>query len=508
MKRRNVTLFLIIIAMLVFTVVALVYPLFGRKGMQLGLDLKGGVYLEYQVQYPEGTSTADQTTLINKAVDVITTRIDKYGVTAPIVQALGNSRISVQLPGYSDVNQAKNLVEQTGFLEFRQVELDSSGNPVTINNYLNQTNLAFIDQSDTGDRFFISDLAAGTLTAVLQKNSDGTMGFVDANGNPLDIATLKTGATSMYSWEPARGTDGTQLTGSLLSSATSTIQTSNTGAAQPVVSIAWDSKGTIIFNQIAANLYVRPTSSIQRALGIFLDRNIISYPQINEPSYSNGQAVIEGSFTTQETKTLANLLTSGSLPIPIQKPAISATLGANFVSMSIQGGIIALVLIMLFMIAYYRIPGVAASLALLFYGVVILAIFKLIPVTLNLAGIAGFVLSLGMAVDANILIFERMKEELRGGRTLGAAIEAGFDRAWLAIRDSNVTTIIGCVILYWIGNVVVAGEQAKGFALTLFIGAIVSMFSAITVTRTLLRLVEGTSISQKTSLFSVWSGRK
>jgi preprotein translocase subunit SecD len=163
---------------------------------------------------------------------------------------------------------------------------------------------------------------------------------------------------------------------------------------------------------------------------------------------------------------------------------------------------------MLFMIAYYRIPGVAASLALLFYGVVILAIFKLIPVTLNLAGIAGFVLSLGMAVDANILIFERMKEELRGGRTLGAAIEAGFDRAWLAIRDSNVTTIIGCVILYWIGNVVVAGEQAKGFALTLFIGAIVSMFSAITVTRTLLRLVEGTSISQKTSLFSVWSGRK
>ncbi len=248
-------------------------------------------------------------------------------------------------------------------------------------------------------------------------------------------------------------------------------------------------------------------------MGIFLDRNIISYPQINEPSYSNGQAVIEGSFTVQETKTLANLLTSGSLPMPLQKPAIyeqvvSATLGANFVNLSVEAGIIALILIILFMIVYYRIPGVMASLALLFYGAVVLAVFKLVPVTLNLAGIGGFVLSLGMAVDANILNFERMKEEIRLGKPLGSAIDYGFRRAWLAIRDSNVTTIIACVILYWIGSTIVSGEAVKGFALTLTIGILISMFSALIVTRTLLNLFIGTKVGEHISWFNTWSGRK
>jgi protein-export membrane protein SecD len=446
---------------------------------------------------------------MERALAVIRTRIDKFGVIEPIVQSVGNERISVQLPGFTDVQQAKNLVEQTGFLEFREVEVNSAGNPVTLNDYLNMSKLAFVDQGETGSRIFGEESKAPT--AILEKNQDGNLVFVDGDGNTIDIETLKTGTTSFPAWMPARGNDGKQLTGALLSKATGELSTQTTGA-QAVVAIAWNAEGTTIFDQVAQRLYAKPSDSIQRCLGIFLDKELISSPQIQQPQYE-GNAVIQGNFTLKSAQALANLLSSGSLPIPIEKPAIyedviSATLGANFVNMSVQGGIIAVILVMLFMIVYYRIPGVTASLALLFYGAVILAIFKLVPVTLNLAGIAGFVLSLGMAVDANILIFERMKEELRSGRTLGAAIEAGFDRAWLAIRDSNVTTIIGCVILYWIGNVVVAGEQAKGFAFTLFIGAIVSMFSAIMVTRTLLRLVEGTSISKKTSLFSVWSGRK
>jgi preprotein translocase subunit SecD len=170
--------------------------------------------------------------------------------------------------------------------------------------------------------------------------------------------------------------------------------------------------------------------------------------------------------------------------------------------MSVKAGIIGVVLVMLFMIAYYRLSGFLASLALLFYGVLVLAIFKLIPVTLTLAGMGGFILSLGMAVDANILIFERLKEELWQGRTLGAAIEAGFNRAWTAIWDSNVTTFIACGILYWLGSSVVASAPVKGFAVTLFIGVAVSMFTAIVVTRTLMRLFVGTGLAGKLSLFS------
>jgi len=163
---------------------------------------------------------------------------------------------------------------------------------------------------------------------------------------------------------------------------------------------------------------------------------------------------------------------------------------------------------MLFMMLYYRLSGVLASLALVFYGALVMALFKLIPVTLTLAGLGGFILSIGMAVDANVLIFERMKEEIIAGRTLGAAIEAGFDRAWTAIRDSNVTTFIVCGILYWLGGSIVASAPVKGFALTLGIGVAVSMFTAIIVTRTLLRLFVGTALAQRTQLFSPRLGRK
>jgi preprotein translocase subunit SecD len=182
--------------------------------------------------------------------------------------------------------------------------------------------------------------------------------------------------------------------------------------------------------------------------------------------------------------------------------------GADFVSLSLKAGLIGIILVMLFMIAYYRIPGVLASLALIFYGALVMAIFKLIPVTLTLAGIGGFVVSVGMAVDANVLIFERMKEEIRGGRTLGAAIEAGFSRAWTAIRDSNLTTFISCIVLIIVGGQIASGAPVRGFGLTLFIGVAVSMFTAIMVTRALLRLFVGTRLANRTSLFSPYVGGK
>jgi preprotein translocase subunit SecD len=207
-----------------------------------------------------------------------------------------------------------------------------------------------------------------------------------------------------------------------------------------------------------------------------------------------------------EATELSQLLNAGRIPLPltpIYDQTVSPILGAGFIDMSIKAGIIGIILVMLFMIFYYRLSGVLACLALIFYGSLVLAVFKLVPVTLTLAGLGGFILSIGMAVDANVLIFERMKEEIRGGRTLGAAIEAGFNRAWTAIRDSNVTTIIVCLILIWVGNSIVGGAPVSGFAVALLIGVLVSMFSAIVVTRTLLRLFIGSRLARKTSLFSV-----
>ncbi len=516
MFRANTLVFILILILFAFAVCALVYPMFGREEMRLGLDLVGGVHLVYQADFPEDATGDEKAAAMDRALITIEKRIDKYGVTEPIIQQLGEDRILVQLPGFTDIDAAKSLVEQTGFLEFREVELDSSGQVVYLDNYLQQEELQFIDEGESGKRVFVFE-ALNTegvyenQTVAFLIEEDGEVKLTDASGEPVDTTALEE-YTDALSWIPARGDDGTQLTGDLLADAYASLDQSGV-APEPQVNIEWNDEGAIIFDQIAARLYNSAEyGTPQRALGIFLDDTLLSAPQILLEEYG-GSGVISGNFTTNEALELANLLKSGALPMPLKKPPlyqeqVSATLGADFVDMSLKAGIIGIILVMLFMIVYYRLPGVLASLALVFYGAVVLAIFKLIPVTMTLAGIGGFVLSIGMAVDANVLIFERMKEEFRAGRTLGAAIEAGFNRAWTAIRDSNVTTFIVCGILYWLGSSIVESAPVMGFALTLFIGVAVSMFTAIVVTRTLLRLFVGTPLAKKTGLFSPYSGRK
>ena len=266
----------------------------------------------------------------------------------------------------------------------------------------------------------------------------------------------------------------------------------------------WNKEGSELSGQITERLIGKP-------LGIYLsgepllgdDGNPIA-PIIRSKITDRGQ--IEG-LSMEEATEMSMLLNAGRLPIPltpIYEQTVSPILGADFIDMSIKAGIIGIILVILFMILYYRLSGVLATLALIFYGALVLALFKLIPVTLTLAGLGGFIVSIGMAVDANVLIFERMKEELRAGRTLGAAIEAGFNRAWTAIRDSNITTIIVCLILIWLGSSIVASAPVTGFAVALLIGVLVSMFTAIVVTRTLLRLFIGSRLAKKTSLFNVY----
>ena len=266
---------------------------------------------------------------------------------------------------------------------------------------------------------------------------------------------------------------------------------------QPRVAFELNDEGAILFEQITKR-------NLGKLLAIFLDNNCISAPRV-QAVLDKGEGVITGIGSVDEAQLLAIQLNAGALPVDLElvtQQTVDPTLGADAVHKSLIAGIVGLALLLLFMILYYRFPGVIACVALIIYVAIVMAIFKLVPITLTLAGIAGFIISLGMAVDANVLIFERMKEELRHGRTAGAATEVGFSRAWPAIRDGNITTFIVCAIVYWFGQTF-AASQVMGFALTLFIGVAVSMFTAIVITRTFLRLFAGTRISAKPWLFGV-----
>ena len=265
----------------------------------------------------------------------------------------------------------------------------------------------------------------------------------------------------------------------------------------PLILFEFNDAGAKMFGDVSTRLVGKP-------LGIFLDNEALTTPIVQEP-ITGGQGRITGRFNVNEARTLVIQLNAGALPVPVsvvQERTVDATLGSDSIRKSLIAGQVALAVVALFMILYYRVPGALASVALLVYSLITLALFKLVPVTLTLAGIAAFILSVGMAVDANILIFERMKEELRTGKTMTSAIEAGFGRAWSSIRDSNVSTLITCALLYWFGSNFGA-SLVMGFALTLGLGVLVSMFSAIFVTRSLLRAIIGAAWVNNPTLFGM-----
>jgi preprotein translocase subunit SecD len=318
-----------------------------------------------------------------------------------------------------------------------------------------------------------------------------------------DNTTAKWTIGTQY-WKPATGTLNGQvvpLTSGYFKNNTS-ITTDSTGKL--ILVFEWTPDGSILSKEITTRLY----NNSNAPLGIFSGEKLISAPSVNGIISDKGQ--IEG-MSQAEATTLRDMLNAGRLQVPlslISNENVDSTLGSQFVDLAFKAGLIGLFLVMVFMIIYYRIPGLVSAVALLVYALVNLAIFKLVPITMTLGGIAGFIASIGMAVDANVLIFERMKEELRAGRTVGAAIEAGFKRAWSAILDCNVTTFIACIIMYWMGSSGIASSSLiTGFALTLFIGVAISMLSAITVSRTLLRLFVGTSIAQRVALFRTIGGK-
>ncbi|MGB8646656.1 MAG: protein translocase subunit SecD [Anaerolineae bacterium] len=448
----------------------------------LGLDLVGGLRVLLQLDLPAGTqATADN---LDVSRTIVEKRVNALGVSEPLIQTQGTDRISVELPGISNPDQAIQAFGSTGLLEF-------------------------VDAGDTPP-------AEGDTVQTTGKTTDNSCSGVVASSNtaPAAAATLVPTAAPTLSASATITTTGavtatpqvtntrvftTVMTGDCLSSASVTFDNTN----KPIISFSLADKGSKIFGDFT-------TANVRKYLAIVLDKKVISAPVINS-AITGGSGIIQGSFTLDSAKTLAIQLKYGSLPIPlkiIETTDIGATLGQDALTKSKVAGAIGLLAVVLFMLLNYRFPGVLASMALTVYALVTFAIFKGgIPlwfdyVTLTLPGIAGFILSVGMAVDANILIFERMKEELRAGRPLTMAIEAGFGRAWPSIRDSNISTLITCVILYLFGTSYGASIVA-GFALTLAIGVVISLFTAVLVTRTFLRLAIDLNITQNLWWFGV-----
>lgn len=329
--------------------------------------------------------------------------------------------------------------------------------------------------------------------AIATFGQTGLLEFIDAGNAPPEVGSLvKTDVA-----QGATATEGERVYNTVL-----------TGADLKSADVGFDENGRPIIafefksGEPTQKLAEFTRANVGRFLAITMDKQVLSAPVI-QSEIPNGAGQINGDFTLDEASGLVIQLKYGALPVPltvIENRTIGATLGEDSVQRSLLAGVIGISIVSLFMVLYYRLPGLMAVLALIIYTAVSLSIFKLIPVTLTLAGIAGFILSVGMAVDANVLIFERMKEELRNGRSLAAAVRVGFDRAWPSIRDSNASTLITCALLFWFGATFGA-SIVKGFALTLAIGVLVSLFSAITVTRTFLLAVIGLDAQQKRSWF-------
>ncbi len=459
-----------------------------------GLDLRGGLQVLLEADLPAGTTVEDRA--MGVARDIVESRVNALGLTEPLVQRQGANRIVVELPGVSDPQQAIDTLKQTGLLEFVDIGTAEIADGTKI-----QTDCLDPSKVDCGNPTgILPPTASVTATTV-------TPATTTIAPTATSISTATTTITSTNSGTPATVISGTVEATAAVPSATPTVEataivtptgpvyhTIMTGVAIRDATVGRTELGDWVINftltDEGSRIFGAFTSShIGQPLAIVLDKTVISAPRI-DGAITTGTGTISGRFTQQSANQLALQLRYGSLPVPlkvVQSREIGPSLGQDSLRKSAIAGVIGLTVVALFMALYYRLPGLIAVIALFIYAELTFALFILIPVTLTLPGIAGFVLSVGVAVDANILIFERMKEELRGGKPLRQAVEAGFIRAWPSIRDSNISTLITCAILFWFGNTFGA-SIVKGFALTLALGVGVSLFTAIVVSRTFLHL--------------------
>lgn len=416
---------------------------------KLGLDLRGGAQLTLQAKInPEQGINEITPRIMETAKFVVEQRINGLGVSEATILLSGNNQLIVQLPGVNDPAQAERVIGTTAQLDFRKQKKGT--------------------ESELRARLQIQQ--AATIQREVLKNSTDQKAIAEN-----DTAYKK-------SIEDLKGIfERTGLSGNMLKDAVAS-PTGN-GPDSWQVALTFDDKGGDLFAKTTGEI-----GGTGRSLGIFLDDKLVSSPSVG-PEFqgkgiSGGRAVITGNFTLDTANELALQLRAGALPVPVEiveNRTVGATLGADSIISSIYAGAAGLALVLIFMVVYYRILGLVADIALITYAIITFALFGVLGVVLTLPGIAGFILSIGMAVDANVLIFERTREELKAGRTLYKSVEAGFYRAWSSILDSNVTTLIACGTLFWLGSGFV-----KGFAVTLGVGVLTSMFTAVTLSRSLM----------------------
>ncbi|MEH1839139.1 MAG: protein translocase subunit SecD [Nostoc sp.] len=456
MQRQRSLLILILVLIIAGITVIATIPI------PLGLDLRGGSQLTIQVK-----PSADIPKITERELEgvkkVVEGRINGLGVSEPLIQTVGSDKILVQLPGVNDPEQAERVLGGTAQLEFRTQKPNT------------ETQLIAFQASRTELKGKQEELRKSNDKAAivknqedLQKNNQAIAELFESTNPPLIGKYLK----DAYG-EPTQGNNWN-------------------------VAIRFDQKGGELFANLTKNL-----AGTGRSIGVFLDNEVISAPTVGiefaATGITGGSAVITGRFTAQQANDLGVQLRGGALPVPVEiveNRTVGATLGKDSIQRSIYAGIGGLLLVLIFMLVYYRLPGLIADFSLIIYALLTYATFALLGVTLTLPGIAGFILSIGMAVDANVLIFERTREELRAGKTLYRSLESGFYRAWSSILDSHVTSLISCAALFFLGAGLV-----KGFALTLALGLGVNLFTAITCSRTLLFLTLGFPNLRKPELF-------
>ncbi len=399
---------------------------------KLGLDLQGGVHLLYQADL-SNIEEKEKSNAMAGLRDVIERRVNFFGVKEPMVQVQGE-RLIVELAGVVDPEEAIRQIGKTPFLEFRELKPEEEVNKIKAK----------------------QEELKGKKPEEFQNIENWQLAFE----------------------EPFKPTN---LTGRYLKKAKLSFDQTT---YKPLVSLEFNDEGAKIFEELTEK-------NVGKQLAIYIDNSLISAPVVQE-KISGGKAQISGRFTVREAKELARNLNAGALPVPIKlisQQRVGPILGKISLEQSLKAGLLGFLAVILFMIIFYRLPGVISAFALLIYISFLLTLFKLVPVTLTLAGVAGFILSIGMAVDANVLIFARMREELREGKTFSIALEEGFRRAWPSIRDGNLTTLIVTAILFGFGT-----SFIKGFALTLALGILMSMFSAIFLTKNFLKIFEETKL--------------
>jgi preprotein translocase subunit SecD len=427
---------------------------------RLGLDLQGGLQVLLEADLPPTTPVDAESMRIARTI--MENRTNALGVSENVLQVAGERRIVGEFPGLENTDQVLSTIQQTGLLEFVDTGDTNLPEGTTV-----QTD--FATGSSTSST---TEAPAGTATPAVTETPSATE-------TPATTETPAAGATPAPTESAAQGpVYHTIMTGKDLN----TVTVTQNQVGQYVVQFTLTSEGAKIFADYTA-------ANVGKYLTIVLDKKVVSAPVIKS-AIPDGQGVIEGSFTADSANALAVQLRYGSLPVPlkvVETRIIGPTLGEDSLQKSMLAGLVGMTIVVLFMGIYYRMPGIAADISILMYAAIAFAIFKYIGVTLTLPGIAGFMLSTGSALDANILVFERLKEELRAGKNLRQAFDQAWTRAWPSIRDSNIAALITAGILYWFGSTFGA-TIVKGFSLTLAMGVIISLFSALYITRTVLAL--------------------